>query len=129
MKLVYVAGPFRGKNSWEVENNIRKAEQMGFEIAEMGAIPIIPHTMYRFWDGTLNDEFWLACGIEMLVRCDAIFMNYGWMHSTGSKAELDFAKKQNIPDFYDLGSLKRWLMAQEIAPPASADSISGFLPE
>lgn len=28
MKLLYIAGPFRGANSWEMEQNIRRAEEV-----------------------------------------------------------------------------------------------------
>lgn len=28
MKVIYVAGPFRAPNSWEIEQNIRRAEAL-----------------------------------------------------------------------------------------------------
>lgn len=59
MKAVYIAGPFRAPTPWEVETNIRTAETNGLYVAKLGAIPRIPHTMYRFFDGSLPDEFWL----------------------------------------------------------------------
>lgn len=33
MKTVYVAGKYRGANAWEIEQNIRAAEEAGLEIA------------------------------------------------------------------------------------------------
>ena len=109
MKLVYIAGPFRGDDSWEVENNIRVAETTGMAVAQLDAIPVIPHTMYRFWDGTLPDRFWLECGIRILERCDAIMMCKGWQYSSGSKAEMKFAKENSIPVFFDLEVLEEWI--------------------
>ena len=32
MKVGYIAGPFRGPNSWEIENNIRRAETLALEV-------------------------------------------------------------------------------------------------
>lgn len=127
MKLIYIAGPYRGANAWEVEQNIRRAEEIGFEVASAGAIPLIPHTMYRFWDGTLDDRFWLACGIKLLEQCDAIVLCPGWTGSKGSMAERDHASVIGIPDFEYVGTepmhldLGRWigsLMSAEQGRPA-----------
>lgn len=30
MKKIYIAGPYRGSNAWDVEQNIRMAEELGF---------------------------------------------------------------------------------------------------
>jgi hypothetical protein len=97
---VYVAGPYRGINSWEVEQNIRSAENYGMQIAKVGAVPVVPHTMYRFWNGTQTDQFWLNATLEILKRCDAIFMCPNWIDSNGSQSEHNFAKNNEIPIFY-----------------------------
>lgn len=86
-KLTYIAGPFRGASAWEVEQNIRHAENVGFHVALGGGIPIIPHTMYRFWDGTQTDRFWLSATLTLLQRCDEILLLVGWEKSKGSVAE------------------------------------------
>ncbi len=39
MKCVYIAGPFRGETSWEVEKHIRHAEELAYEVARLGAMP------------------------------------------------------------------------------------------
>lgn len=86
-ELVYVAGPYRGINAWDVEKNIRVAEEVGMAVARTGAIPLIPHTMYRYWDGTLSDEFWLKCGLRLLEPCKAIVLCPGWKKSSGTLGE------------------------------------------
>ena len=99
MKLIYVAGPYRGKNSWAVEQNIRYAEEVGFELAELGAVPVIPHSMYRYFDRTLTDEFWLAGAIELMRRCDAVVLVDNWRTSSGSIMERDRAEELGLPVF------------------------------
>jgi hypothetical protein len=105
MKLVYIAGPFRGKNAWEVENNIREAEGVGFAVANLGMIPVIPHTMYRFFDGTLDDKFWLDATLELMHRCDALLLSTGWRKSEGANKESELF---NGPQFENIISLKQW---------------------
>ena len=99
MKLVYVAGPYRASDSWEVEHNVRDAENVGFMIAQFGAVPVIPHTMYRFWNGTLTDEFWLEATLDIMRRCDAVVMACDWEFSSGAKAEKQEAERLKIPVF------------------------------
>ena len=88
MKLIYVAGPFRGETPWDVEQNIRNAEEIGLELAEQGWVPVIPHTMYRYFDKRCSDEFWLDGTLELMRRCDALHLCPGWERSSGSRAEL-----------------------------------------
>lgn len=109
MKVVYVAGPFRGPNGWRIEQNVRRAEEYGFKIAELGAMPIIPHANTRFFHGALPDEFFLEGTLELLRRCDAIFLTPGWEMSSGSRGERNEAHARGIPDFYELGALRHWL--------------------
>lgn len=92
MKTIYVAGPYRGETTWVVESNIRRAEGAGLWIAKLGAVPVIPHTMTRFFDGEINDQFWLDATMELLKRCDAIYLCPGWQASKGSTAELEHAQ-------------------------------------
>lgn len=93
VKRIYIAGPYRGANAWDVYQNIARAEALGMRVAEMGGLPVIPHTMYRYWDGTLTDDFWLACGIELLDVCDAVCVVTGYANSHGTLAEIKHARE------------------------------------
>lgn len=109
--VVYVAGPFRGKTAWDVERNIREAEELGFRVAQVGAMPLIPHANTRFFNGTLTDEFWLAGTLELLRRCDALVKTHRWEVSSGARAEVKEARALGIPVFshLDLVRLKDWI--------------------
>lgn len=85
--VLYIAGPFRAANAWLVEQNVRRAEEAALRAAELGWVPLCPHSMTRFFDGTLTDEYWLAATLELLRRCDAILMLPGWQGSAGARAE------------------------------------------
>ncbi len=114
MKIVYIAGPFRGKTTWQVEQNVRHAETVGLEVARMGAMPMIPHTNTRFFDGELPDEFWLKGTLALLERCDAIVMVGQWQLSTGAMGELTWATEHNLPHFYEhhMDALSAWIRGE-----------------
>jgi hypothetical protein len=102
LPLIYIAGPFRAATPWEIEYNIRKAETLGFEVARLGGIPVIPHTMYRFFQNALPDEFWLKCGLGLLQSCNALAATVGWQESKGAQGEINHAETQlKIPIFRD----------------------------
>lgn len=109
MKLIYVAGPFRGKTTWEVENNIRRAEELGFEVAKLGAVPIIPHTAFRHFDRELTEEFWLDGTLEMMRRCDGAIFLPTWTRSAGATGERTEARLRKMPIFDTLEQLNHWL--------------------
>lgn len=85
--LCYIAGPFRGPTPWAVEQNVRKAEAFGLKVAELGGMPIIPHTNTRFFDKLLTDEFWIEGTKKLLERCDCLVLTPEWARSTGSRGE------------------------------------------
>lgn len=89
MKLVYIAGPYRAKTAWQVEQNVRVAEEAGFQLIEQyeAFVPIIPHTMYRFYDGLKNDKYWLEATQQLLLRCDEIVLLPNWTASEGTLGE------------------------------------------
>jgi nucleoside 2-deoxyribosyltransferase len=109
LKLVYIAGPFRAANAWEVEQNIRKAEALALEVWKLGAAVVCPHTNTRFFDGALPDATFLAGDLEILSRCDAVLMVDGWEQSRGAVAESVFATDKGIRVFTSLADLGQWL--------------------
>jgi hypothetical protein len=100
--LVYIAGPFRAGSAWAIESNIRAAEELGLKIASFGGAPVIPHTMYRFFQGALPDNVWLECGLALLRPCAAMAVAENWEGSVGTINEILEARDHlKIPIFYE----------------------------
>jgi hypothetical protein len=102
--LIYVAGPFRAETPWEIEQNIRRAEEYGLFVAKLGGVPVIPHTMYRFFQNSLPDAFWLNAGLTLLQPCVAVAVCVDRdqaQRSFGTVGEIGNAILRNIPIFYN----------------------------
>jgi hypothetical protein len=111
---IYIAGPFRADLPIGIERNVRRAEEFGLVVAEMGGVPLIPHTMYRFFQNALPDKFWLAAGKILLRPCDAIAVDVdrvGASLSDGTMGEIAAARAHNQPIFFDdeRGTLRVWI--------------------
>ena len=113
MRVIYVAGPFRGQNSWEIEENIRRSERLALEVWRLGAACICPHTNTRFYQGAAPDSVWLDGDLEILGRCDGVMLTEDWQRSAGARAEVEYAKARGIPVFLSLEALDRWLRRAE----------------
>lgn len=109
MDVVYVGGPFRGPSSWDIEQNIRRAEELALEVWRLGVACLCPHTNTRFFQNAAPDEVWLNGDLELLRRCDAMLMTQDWERSSGARKEVEFAKRLGIPVFYTLEELRVWL--------------------
>ena len=109
MAAVYIAGPFRGANAWEIEQNVHRAETIAAKVCHLGALAVCPHTMFRNFQGLLPDELFLDATLELMRRCDAVLMTDDWRKSVGARAEeadaLDCCKRV----FYDFGDLAVWI--------------------
>jgi hypothetical protein len=117
MKFGYIIGPFRAETPWDIEQNVRTAELLGFEVAKLGAFPVIPHANTRFFHKALPDVFWIEGTAGLLLRCDfgitVEALGKPWRHSLGSVEEVNLAKTKHLPVFHALGDLSRWLHNQK----------------
>lgn len=101
MKLVYVAGPYRGKTREEVAQNVAAARHVGKLCALQGFFPVMPTVNTAHFDHDFphiqDDEFWLAGTLELMRRCDAVVLVDGWTESAGALGEVAEAKRLGIP--------------------------------
>lgn len=109
MKVVYIAGPFRGKTAWDVAQNVRRAEVRALEVWALGAAALCPHANTANFDKTLTDQIYLDGTMEMLKRCDALITVPGYEISEGSRAEIQKAYDLRIPVYHDINALSCWL--------------------
>lgn len=104
MKIIYVAGPYNGKTFSAIDDNIRKAEYAALQLWKKGWAVICPHLntahFERYQDENFTDDVFYGGTMEMLERCDAIFMLDAWTNSTGSKHEHGYAMRAAMPIFY-----------------------------
>jgi hypothetical protein len=122
MRVVYIAGPFRGRDDAEVLHNVIEARAVALRVAAHGAVPLVPHSMYQAFDGELTDRYWLDATMHLLGRCDAVVLCDGWNRSDGCIAEVEASQALCLPVFcrYDasdgLGSwedFKAWLQCDD----------------
>lgn len=109
MKVIYLAGPYRGPNHWEIEENIRRAERLALKVWRLGAACICPHANTRFYQGAAADDVWLMGDQAILAKCDALLLTPDWERSQGARAERAFAEDHHIPVFESLSALRKWL--------------------
>lgn len=110
MFVIYVAGPYRGKDNYVIHQNVAKAEALALEVWKMGnAAAICPHLNTEHFQGAAPDEVWLNGDLELIRRSDALLVVPGYESSSGTRAEIEFAHKWEIPVFYTVLDLKRWL--------------------
>lgn len=99
MKVIYIAGKYRGATPWEVEQNIRAAEDIAAKVWAMGHAALCPHANSRHMEGVASDEHFLAGTLELMRRCDAVLLVPNWHRSEGARAEVAEAERQGMPVF------------------------------
>ena len=96
MKVVYVAGAFRAKTQWGIMQNVRNAEDASLRLWKQGYAVICPHTMTQHFQDECPDRVWLEGCLEILRRCDVIYLVKGWQESEGSKEEYQLAQQLGL---------------------------------
>lgn len=102
MKVIYIAGKYRGPNAWAVEQNIRAAEEVAAKVWAMGHVAMCSHANARHMlEGVCSEEHALAGTLELLRRCDAVVLVPNWRDSAGARAEVAEAKRLGIPVLHE----------------------------
>ena len=96
MKVIYIAGPYRSDCENGVFENIVGARRVAVRLWQEGWAVICPHTNSFFMGSRLGDDKFIEGDLEILSRCDAIYMLDGWRDSKGVKAELEKAKELGL---------------------------------
>lgn len=127
MKVVYIAGPYRAKNEWNVVCNIRAAERLALEVWRAGAVALCPHKNTALFGGAADDSVWLKGDLELLRRCDAVILTEDWLESSGTIDEVIFAIEHSIPVFTFFSNLIVWLEHEKVCEVQSEVKIKALL--
>lgn len=114
IKLIYIACAFNAPTDFEMQLNVTAARQAGYQIAKLGFYPVMPTVNTSGFQAANNIEFWYEATIELMRRCDAVYVVDGWHNSTCVKGEIKEATLLEIPIYF---SMKKLL--DEICAPVS----------
>ena len=109
MKVTYVAGPYRAEHAWQIDLNIDKAKLFAMSIWSAGHVALCPHLNSPHFDGLASAEAFIEGTLELMRRCDAVFVLPSSEDSEGTQGEIQEAKRLGIPLFFDMPSLLDWL--------------------
>lgn len=102
-RVIYVAGAYRNKTEEGKWDNIWHATRVACRLWELGWAVICPHcntANFEFYFDVSSDRI-IEGYLEILKRCDAIFMLSNWDCSAGSKLELEVAKENGLDIYYE----------------------------
>jgi len=103
MKLIYIAGAYRAPTDEGVEANIAKARDVAIRLWKTREWAVIcPHSNSSHMP--IDDDIVLLGDLEIVSRCDAIYMMQGWDESEGARNELRLAISLQL-EIYDDGLL------------------------
>jgi hypothetical protein len=99
--VIYVAGPYSGRTTAEINEHIRDAIRAGDNIRRKGHAPLIPHLNKLYgdwhiaqWGHDLTQEEYLKWDFQLLRKCDGMLF---LAPSPGANRELAFANLHGIP--------------------------------
>lgn len=101
MQIAYIAGPYRAKTKLGVIRNILKARKIAKKYWALGYTVFCPHLNSALMDGIAPDEVFLKGDLEFLQYADILVVIPGWERSTGTLAEIEFAKIKGKPMVFE----------------------------
>ena len=114
VKRIYICGAItptgRGNHSVEHLTNIKNGIKAGKMLMRLGFSPYNPFLDYPYWlvddgDFFLSVDRIRQMDMDWIDKSDAVLVLPGFKRSVGAKAEIERAKRQNIPVFYEVDDL------------------------
>lgn len=100
MKVIFVSGKYRDETEYLVFENILHARRVAFRLWQEGWAVVCPHANTILMTHDRPDIFLLG-DLEILKRCDAIYMLNNWQRSEGAKGELKLAVELGLEVYYE----------------------------
>jgi hypothetical protein len=113
LKIAYIAGSYTADTTYEVRNNIRRAEKVNEWAWQNGYAAICPHTNTQFLDGLCDYHIWASGYLYIVERCDLMILVPEWENSKGTKAEISLARKLIIPIYHWYQSYEKGVWLEE----------------
>jgi len=88
-----------------LHRNIENARSAAIEGWKRGYYVFCPHLNSGHMGGVVDDSEFLKAGLDMVTKCQAMFMLPGWRLSEGSTKERELAKMLDLPIYYSLDEL------------------------
>jgi len=105
IKLIYVAAPYTSSDPVEKKMNVEAARFIGYKLSKEGFYPIMPTVNTNGFDKANTEEFWYAATLELMKKCDAVYLCDCSHNSKGVQGEIEKADKLNIPVYYNIPHL------------------------
>lgn len=93
--IIYVSGKYGG----DIATNIKAAEAVTVQLMRNGFDVFCPHKNtagFEQYTDLTYDRF-IEMDLNILERCDAIYMMQGWEDSNGAKIEKEYAEEIDLP--------------------------------
>jgi len=102
-RLIFVSGPYKAKTEEEKADNICHAMRVACRLWELGFFVLAPHLNTAHFENftSLDESIWIEGDLEILRRCDCVFMLKGFESSQGSLMELELAEKLQKAIYYE----------------------------
>ena len=101
MKIIYISGSYRNQTEWGLIENIRHAEQEAIKLWQEDWAVVCPHKNTAHFGGLCEDDTWLRGDLEILSRCDAIYLLKNWSRSEGAQKEYALARRLGLEIYYE----------------------------
>lgn len=99
--LIYVIGAYSG----DVKKNIEEAEAVSIGLIRQGFGVITPHKNtagYEKYEGNgITYDTWIRMDMDILSRCDAVYVMKNSINSNGVKKEIEHARSLKLPIIYE----------------------------
>lgn len=97
-RKIYISGPITGLPYNEVLKSFNDTEDMLIPLWDVVINPtkISPLDPSKLWIDYMRTD------IAELIKCDAIYMMFGWKYSKGARLEKYIAEELGLKIFYDI---------------------------
>ena len=101
---IFVIGSYSGDKK-VIEDNVQKAVEAGKSILKKGHLPLVPQSMFAYWEKDIDMEEIMKVCFKWIEECDAVLVLNVGSRGEGTWSARDVAQKGGKTVFTDIDEI------------------------
>ena len=102
---IFIIGSYFGETTGEIQKNINRAQQAGIELMKKGHLPLVPQSMYAWWEHEIQKPLIMKTIFDWIRNSDAVFVLNLGAEGSGTAQAVDVAMESGLVIFTDLDEI------------------------
>ena len=102
---IFIIGSYFEDSEKKMQENIDKANRVGIKVLKKGHLPLVPQSMFAFWEKQVDAKLIMKACFDCIEECDAVLVLNLGREGGGTYQAHEAAREAGKKIFYSLDKI------------------------